>query len=99
MRKARYTLTKDIMKAVCIKVIDEMCKTTHITKKKLVYRCPNGDYVVADFFMDIYGAETAVFHSTIEGKIVVNKPLAVVHGEDYTGAMAAAGYEAQPRGR
>ena len=86
------------MKAVCIKVIDEMCKTTHITKKKLVYRCPNGDYVVADFFMDIYGAETAVFHSTIEGKIVV-KPLAVVHGEDYTVAMAAAGYEAQPRGR
>ncbi len=47
----------------------------------------------------MYGAETAVFHSTIEGKIVVNKPLAIVHGEDYTGAMAAAGYEAQPRGR
>ena len=99
MRKARYTLTKDIMKAVCIKVIDEMCKTTHITKKKLVYRCPNGDYVVADFFMDKYGAETAVFHSTIEGRRVTNKPLAIVHGEDYTGAMTAAGYEAQPRGR
>ena len=85
--------------AVCIKAIVEMSKTTHIAKKKLVYRCPNGDYVVADFYLDKDGAETAVFHSTIEGKIVVNKPLAVVHGEDYTGAMAAAGYEAQPRGR
>ena len=76
-----------------------MSKTTHIARKRLVYRCENGDCVTADFFMDKYGAETAVFHSTIGGKIVINQPLAIVHGEDYTGAMAAAGYEAQPRGR
>ena len=87
------------MKAVCIKATVQMCKTTHIAKKKLVYRCPNGDYVVADFYLDKYGAETAVFHSTIEGKRVVNKPLAIVHGEDYTGAMTAAGYDVQLRGR